>query len=225
MNCFYAWQAKEFSFLIAAATRFGLCTAAASIYIYIYISSHWHRQWKINHRPLNGPFSRGLSGPILRDIAILSLRYPISRDTFQGRSGTPPKWCDALPLVLHFTQTHLCDDPFCNVSRDNCAIPHNPVLLFLGLFENTKENLKNTKDFSHLYEPLKALENKQKTPKKTKEFRSKKNTKETKTSRKRRTGKKTSTKTFCDTIARSIARYAKYRCWASKRGAVFQHAG
>ena len=27
---------------------------------------------------------------------------------------------------------------------------------------------------------------------------------------------KTSTKTFCDTIATSIARYEKYRCWASK---------
>ena len=28
---------------------------------------------------------------------------------------------------------------------------------------------------------------------------------------------KTSTKYFCDTIATSIARYEKYRCWASKR--------
>ena len=27
---------------------------------------------------------------------------------------------------------------------------------------------------------------------------------------------KSSTKTFCDTIATSIARYEKYRCWASK---------
>ena len=30
----------------------------------------------------------------------------------------------SLPLVLNFTQTHLCDTPFCNISRDNCAIPH-----------------------------------------------------------------------------------------------------
>ena len=29
---------------------------------------------------------------------------------------------------------------------------------------------------------------------------------------------KTSTKEFCDTIATSIARYEKYRCWASKCG-------
>ena len=28
------------------------------------------------------------------------------------------------PLVLSFTQAHLCKTLFCNVSRDNCAIPH-----------------------------------------------------------------------------------------------------
>ena len=54
-------------------------------------------------------------------------------------------------LALNFTRTHLCDTPFCNVSRDNCAIPTE-----------------------------------------------------------------TSTKEFCDTIATSIARYEKDRCWASK---------
>ena len=27
-------------------------------------------------------------------------------------------------LVLSFTQAHQCDTPFCNISRDNCAIPH-----------------------------------------------------------------------------------------------------
>ena len=27
------------------------------------------------------------------------------------------------PLLLSFTQAHLCDTPFCNVSSDNCAIP------------------------------------------------------------------------------------------------------
>ena len=66
---------------------------------------------------------------------------------------------------------------------------HNtdPVLPFLGLFENTTENLKNTKDFSRLANSLKTQENKQKTPQKTKEFRSEKKTKETKTPRKGRT--------------------------------------
>ena len=58
----------------------------------------------------------------------------------------PPPWC-----FLRFTQAHRCDTPFCNISRDNCAIP-----------------LKN------------------------------------------KHGR------VCDTIATSIARYEKYRCWASK---------
>ena len=59
---------------------------------------------------LPGP-TGSLSGPISRDIAILSLRYPISRDTFLGEFSTPPKWCDTPPwyLVSH---------------RHICAIPH-----------------------------------------------------------------------------------------------------
>ena len=30
------------------------------------------------------------------------------------------RWC---ALVHSFTKANLCDTPFCNVSRDNCAIP------------------------------------------------------------------------------------------------------
>ena len=43
-----------------------------------------------------------LSDPISRDTAILSLQYPISRDTLREVS-TPPKWCDTPHwyLVLH----------------------------------------------------------------------------------------------------------------------------
>ena len=41
--------------------------------------------------------------------AILLLREEVS---------APPKWCNT---PLSFTQAHLCDTPFCNVSRDNCA--------------------------------------------------------------------------------------------------------
>ena len=37
--------------------------------------------------------------------------------------GAPPKWCDTPPLLLSFTQAHLCDTLFCNISRDNCAMP------------------------------------------------------------------------------------------------------
>ena len=55
--------------------------------------------------------NKNLSGPISRDTAILSLRYPISRDTFLGRlalpqnGAIPPSWY----LILH---------------RHICAIPH-----------------------------------------------------------------------------------------------------
>ena len=101
----------------------------------------------------SGNSRRLLSGPISRDTAILLLRYPISRDTFQARSAVPQKRVRYPPLVLSFAQAHLCDTPFCNVSRDYCAIPH----------KNKHERV-------------------------------------------------------CDTIATSIARYEKYRCWASKAG-------
>ena len=39
--------------------------------------------------PLRGKCPWRLSGPISRDTAILSLRYPISRDTFLGRLALP----------------------------------------------------------------------------------------------------------------------------------------
>ena len=74
-------------------------------------------------RPLPPLVFIWLSGPILRDTAILSLRYPISRDSFSGRVALP-KTVRYPPLVLSFTQAHLCNTPFCNISRDSCAIPH-----------------------------------------------------------------------------------------------------
>ena len=67
--------------------------------------------------------NKSLSVPISRDIAILALRYPILRDTFEGTLALPQNGAIP-PLVLSFTQAHLCDTPFCNISRDNCAIPH-----------------------------------------------------------------------------------------------------
>ena len=95
-------------------------------------------------------FERELSGPISRDVAIVSLRYPLSRDTFSAipanpqQGAIPPLWC----LVFH---------------RDISAIPH--FAAYCAIFV--------------------------------------------------RYPRKTSTKEFCDTIAESIARYEKYRCWAS----------
>ena len=67
-----------------------------------------------------------LSGPKLRNIAILSLRYPISRDAFSRRQGGQhsPKMVRYPLLALSFTQAHLCDTLVCNLSRDACAIPH-----------------------------------------------------------------------------------------------------
>ena len=62
-----------------------------------------------------------LSGPMLRDAAMLLLRYPILRDTFIGRLACSQNGA-ILKLVLSFTQAHLCDTPFYNVSRDNVAI-------------------------------------------------------------------------------------------------------
>ena len=43
---------------------------------------------------------------------------------FGGRLAHSIKMVRYPPLVLSFTQAHLCDTPFCNILRDNCAIPH-----------------------------------------------------------------------------------------------------
>ena len=75
----------------------------------------------------NTCLDNALSGPVSQDIAIVyRCDTPISRDAFSGRLTAPPKWCDTLILVLSFTQAHLCDTPFCNISHDNCTIPPPP---------------------------------------------------------------------------------------------------
>ena len=76
---------------------------------------------------LEKPAELGISGHLLapyRDTAILSLRYPISRHTLSGRFAAPPKSRYIFPLVLSFTQAHMCDTPICNVSRDHCSTCH-----------------------------------------------------------------------------------------------------
>ena len=52
-----------------------------------------------------------LSGPIYRDIAILSLRYPVSRDSFFGRQAAP----QYSALTPHW---------YLGPHRHICAIPH-----------------------------------------------------------------------------------------------------
>ena len=42
---------------------------------------------------------------------------------FQGRLAPPQRGVITPPLALSFTQARLCDTAFCNILRDNCAIP------------------------------------------------------------------------------------------------------
>ena len=42
---------------------------------------------------------------------------------FKGDQHSP-KMVRYPPLVLRLTQTHLCNTPSCDISRDKCAIPH-----------------------------------------------------------------------------------------------------
>ena len=120
--------------------------------------------WKMQHFLAKAPHKKGgsrrpkslcliiikeLRGPISRDIAIVSLRYPYRAILSQPSQQSPKRV--RYPLGTSFTQTYQCDTPILqHIARDTCAIP-----------------------------------------------------------------RKTSTKTFCDTIAQSIARYEKYRYWAS----------
>ena len=67
-----------------------------------------------------------LSGPISRDIAILSLRYPTSRDAFAGSLALPQNGAIPRPPPPSgtFSHRHICAiPPFCNISQDNCAMP------------------------------------------------------------------------------------------------------
>ena len=63
-----------------------------------------------------------LSGPILHDTAYYRCDTPYRAILFQGGQHFP-KMVQYPPLVLSFTKAHLCDTPFYNISRENCAIP------------------------------------------------------------------------------------------------------
>ena len=77
--------------------------------------------------------SERLSGPISRDTATLSLRYPLSRDTFSATPAIPQQGAIP-PFGAFFTRTYQCDIPICNISRDTCAMPqenkHEKVLRY-----------------------------------------------------------------------------------------------
>ena len=87
-------------------------------------------------RALKGPFVQGgkgqykasfgdgqLSGPISRDVAILSLWYPNTARCFSREAKHSPELVQYPPWYL-VSHRHICHIPFCDVSRDNCAIPH-----------------------------------------------------------------------------------------------------
>ena len=95
--------------------------------LHIYLPSHtWKHVSEKANLARGGPASKNLSNLVAPYRAIL--RYyrcdtPYRAILFQGGSHSR-KMVRYPPLVLSFTQAHLCDTPFCNVSRDNCAIPH-----------------------------------------------------------------------------------------------------
>ena len=76
----------------------------------------------------------GLSGPISRNIAILSLRYPYHAIPFSSRLALT-RMVRYQPLVVSLTQAHLCHPPFCNILRDDCAILHKIMEFFRGAFK------------------------------------------------------------------------------------------
>ena len=97
-----------------------------AIYIYIYVGGVGRSATLADILPIKvwQQLRWSLSGPISRDTAILSLRYPISRDTFQGRLALPQY--DAIPLplrtkfhtgtsvrypILQHIARYLCDTP------------------------------------------------------------------------------------------------------------------
>ena len=114
---------------------------------------------------LAGTFLRRISPPILGQNSIenaaLSFKtsmcrhchaqWPILRyyrcDTpcrtilFQGGEHSP-KMVRCAAFVLSFTQAHLCDTPFCNISCDICAIPHK------------KKHARILHDYRHKYRPI-----------------------------------------------------------------------
>ena len=56
--------------------------------------------------------------------AIHQHNTPYRAITFQGRQHSLKMVRYPPPLLLSFTQTHLCNTPLCNISRNSCAIPH-----------------------------------------------------------------------------------------------------
>ena len=104
--------------------------------------------------------------------------FSVENEGGVGQAKEPASHCARVcqnhPLVKYpLLVSFLTENRIRPISRD-CRDCRNPVLLFLDLYENTKENLKNCKHkgFFSPCQPLKPVK-KQKTLKNTKEISSK----------------------------------------------------
>ena len=138
---------------------------------------------------------------------------------FQGGSQLP-KMVRYAPLVVRLTQAHLCDTPFCNISRDNFRSGKTDPVQLKGVFNKEFLNralfaYKNGHFASSFL--LLGIGLVQASKKANLSFQS--------PSPKpllNRTGSVFALpiivrcpKTSTEAIATNIARYEKYRCWAS----------
>ena len=164
-----------------------------------------------------------LSGPISRDTAILSLRYPHIARYLLTVVSTPPKWCDTPWHLVHIGTSVRC--PILQ------RIARSPIIvryLILGsVFGRTDFSADfhfwaaglfrgfSRRMFSHFCGTECPEKSFRKSPAKSSKIYRAKNPRHISAER---PGQiiKTSTEEFRDAIATGIARYEKYRCWASK---------
>ena len=106
----------DFLFLWAVQ-RFARCNASKTCIRLVFALLSYFRRL-----PLKSP--RVMAPDLVAPYRAI-LRYPISRDTLLGGLSLPQNGAipPPPPLILSFTQAHLCDAPLCNISGDNCAIP------------------------------------------------------------------------------------------------------
>ena len=80
----------------------------------------------LNLKPMSCSTWRRTGPQFKAEISLVLLRVfpPFFPRDFRGSSRNNPKWYDNPLLLFGFTQPHLCDAPFCDVSRNGCAILH-----------------------------------------------------------------------------------------------------
>ena len=96
---------------------------------------------------LQGAAQRGLSGPISRDIAIVSLRYPLSRDTFSAIPAIPQQDAIHPPGALFYTAISVRYPILQHIARYLCDTPgkqaqQNFAILSLKVFRKIRAPIK-----------------------------------------------------------------------------------